>query len=71
MLKIIFPQISTVAIDTQQAVSEGAYVIATNHHLKGKTHRYEPTTDDRKQQYLNKMFKIYQMLYQDKLKHRL
>lgn len=30
MLKIIFPQISAVVIDTQQAVSEEAYVIATN-----------------------------------------
>ena len=70
-LKADILQANVISIDTEQAVSEGAYVIATKHHLKGKTHRYEPTTDNQKQQYLNRMFKIYQMLYQDKLKHDL
>ena len=58
-------------IDAQQVVSEGAYTIATHNNLHNTVIKYFPTQEKSKKQYLNKMLKLYQEIYNNKMKQGL
>lgn len=58
-------------IDSQQAVSEGAYSISSGKYFTNNINKYIPTTDKQKLVYLHKMFNIYKSIYANKLSDRL
>lgn len=58
-------------IDEQQVVSEGAYTIAMHDNLHNTVIKYFPTQEKSKKQYLNKMLKLYQEIYNNKMKQHL
>lgn len=58
-------------IESQQAVSEGAYSISTRKHVTNNIIKYIPTGDKQKLTYLRKMLNIYKTIYTDKVSHHL
>lgn len=61
------------AINIDQAVSEGAYILCTGNYinLNKKLTTYFPTTDDTKRSYLLEKFAMYQKLYNFKKENKL
>ncbi|WEV37924.1 FGGY family carbohydrate kinase [Lactobacillus sp. ESL0677] len=60
-------EVDNIAVD--QAVSQGAYSVATGNYLQNDTVRYIPTDDNAKKSYLlDVMLKKYQKIYHNKVK---